>query len=91
MALLRDTPLQKLHLFSMLGSPRLGCSTSSGASRVEWENHLPLDAGHPSSDGEQYTFSLLGRMRTQLVHVFHQPGPLNCPDEDLQIILSCVY
>ena len=55
-------PLQKLHVFPVLGDSDLHAILPLGPheDRIEGDNHLPLAAGHPSSDETQDTIGLPG-------------------------------
>jgi len=73
-------PLQKLHIFPVLGSPDLEAVLQLGThkGRVEGDNHFPCPASHSSSDGTQDIIGFPGCRRTLLSQVvFHQPGPLS--------------
>ena len=67
-------PLQKLHIFSVLGAPDLDAVLHTFQMRphkgkVEGNNHLHSPAGYSSSDAAQDTIGLLGRKRTLLAHI----------------------
>ncbi|XP_032300907.1 transcription factor PU.1 isoform X1 [Coturnix japonica] len=68
-------PLQKLHIFPVLGTPDLDTVLQLGPheGRAEGDNHLPGPAGHPSSDGTQDTIGLGDCKRTLLRHVSYLP------------------
>ena len=58
-------PLQKLHIFPVLGAPDLDPVDQMGLreGRAEGDNHLPVLVSHPSPDGTQHTIGLLGCKR----------------------------
>jgi len=58
-------------VFPVLKAPELasGLQVSSHQSRAEWQNHLPLSAGHAAFDAAQDTAGLLGCERTLVAHV----------------------
>ena len=64
-------PPQQLHILPVLGASALDTVVQQGPheSRVEGDNHLPVLAGHPSSDGTQNTIGLLGCKHTLVARI----------------------
>ena len=64
-------PLQQLSVFLLLEAPHLDAVFQMGPhkSRVEGDNHLPVPASHPSSDGAQDTICFPTCKGTLLAHV----------------------
>jgi len=64
-------PLQKLNIIPVLGVPVLDTVVQLRPckGKVERDNHLPLPAGHSSSDAAQDTIGLLGWKTALLSHV----------------------
>jgi len=64
-------PLQKFHIFPVLGPPHLDAVLQVGPhrGRIEGDNHLPVPAGHHSSDGTQDTIGLPSWKRALLAHI----------------------
>ena len=63
--------------------------------RVEADNHVPLPAGHPSSDAVQDTISLLGCKSSLLAHVqlfvHRDPQALLCRIALTELLSQSVY
>ena len=51
-------PVQQLHIFLVLGASDLNAVLQMGSHEggVTRDSHLPVPAGHPSSDGAQFAF-----------------------------------
>ena len=93
-------PLQELRVFFVLRAPGLDTVFQMGPhkSQVERDNHLPVPAGHPSSDGAQGTVCFPRCKSTLLAHVkffiHRDPQILLCramlKDCSQWLILSCI-